>query len=229
MHFKTFENISNGIEPLASVLFHRRKKSMDLIREAALLMISVDSSISLEEAENRIKKYTGFPASEADKDEKYCRLTWDEYFISLAFLVSMRSPDAQTQHGCVIVDRGNKIVSTGCNGFLPDAIDDQMPNLRPKKYLHIIHAEVNAILSAKQDLNGCKMYITGLPCNECLKFIAKSNIKTVIVGDRLHVFSDGYLELQSFICANHGISIQNFSGKIASLDGRKIGKTNEKK
>lgn len=200
--------------------------SPETILNAALHMTKADPSISLDEAKSRIKKCTGFPATEEDRDDSYTRLTWDEYFMSLAFLVSMRSPDAQTQHGCVVVDKKNKVVSTGYNGFLQGAIDEEMPNLRPKKYLHIIHAEVNAVLSAQQDLDGCRVYVTGPPCNECLKVMAKAGIKEIIIGDRPHVFSDGYLEIQSFICASHGITIKRFTGKLASINGRNISKEN---
>jgi dCMP deaminase len=168
-----------------------------------------------------IKKFTGFSAEDS-RDKNYARLTWDEYFMSLAFLVCMRSPDSQTQHGAVVVDKNNKILATGYNGYLPGAEDDCMPNLRPHKYQHIIHAEVNAILSAAQNLESCKIYITGLPCNECLKIIAKAGIKEVIVGDRMHFFPNGYFELQALICVTHEISIRKYEGSIAHLEGRQI-------
>lgn len=204
------------------------KEQIDLqetMLNAALRMTVVDPSISLEEAKARIQNKTGFPASKENRDEDYNRISWDSYFMSLAFLVAMRSPDSQTQHGCVIVDQDNGIVSTGYNGFLHGAIDGSMPNMRPHKYQHIIHSEVNAILAAEQkSLQNCKVYVTGLPCNECLKLLARKGIREIVVGDRPHVFADGYLELHSLICAMHQISIKQFIGKIAYLNGREIRK-----
>jgi len=194
----------------------------EIIRKASLMLKKALPSLTSQEAEARIKSYTGFPASDKDRDESHKRISWDEYFMSLAFLVAMRSPDSQTQHGCVIVDQNNKIISTGYNGWLQGASDAEMPNTRPKKYLHIIHSEVNAVLSSYQNLTGCKAYVTGPPCNECLKTMARAGIKEIIIGDRPHVFSDGYLELQSLICASHDISIREFTGTLASLDGRTI-------
>ncbi|MFN7337838.1 MAG: cell division protein DedD, partial [bacterium] len=44
------------------------------------------------------------------------RPSWDEYFLSIAEMVSRRSPDPNTKHGCVIVDSGKRILSTGYNG-----------------------------------------------------------------------------------------------------------------
>lgn len=205
--------------------------SQTYLYQAAHLMVKADPSLTVEEAANRIRKYTGFPASEeaGTRDNEHTRLGWDEYFMSVAFLIAMRSPDAQTQHGSVIVNNQNQLVSTGYNGFLQGAIDHDMPNIRPKKYLHILHSEFNAVTSANQNLKGCKAYVTGPPCNECLKLMAKSGIKLIIVGDRPHVFSEGYLEQQSLICAMHQISIRNFVGKIAHLDGREIKNENHTK
>lgn len=215
----------------------------EVILNAALIMTEMDHSVSLDEAKRRIFKHTGVPAVkdtsmlmivpdpkgkdsyvrlEPNRDTSYSRISWDSYFMSLAFLVAMRSPDAQTQHGCVIVDSSNRVISTGYNGFLQGAVDEEMPNLRPDKYKHIIHSEVNAVLSAKQDLTNCKVYVTGLPCNECLKVMAKVGVKEIIVGDRPHVFSEGYLEMHCLICAMQDIRVRKFQGKLASLDGREI-------
>lgn len=197
--------------------------NIDNVIYNAAIKLSAIMSIPIEEAENRIKEKTGFPAEESQKDNTYERLSWDSYFMSLAFLVSMRSPDSQTQHGCVIVDQNNGIVSTGYNGWLQGAFDESMPNTRPKKYQHIIHSEINAVLAAEQrNLNGYKAYITGLPCNECLKVLARKGIKEIIIGDRPHVFAEGYFELHCLICAMHNIQVRKFTGKLAFLDGRKI-------
>lgn len=173
------------------------------------------------DAKKAIVKNTHFGNADSI-DFEYKRISWDEYFVSLAFLVSKRSPDSQTQHGAVIVDVENKIVATGYNGFLPGVEDACMPNTRPGKYQHIIHAEVNAILSAAQNLRNCKIYITGLPCNECLKVIAKSGIKQIVVGDRGHVLAEGYYEMQALICSMHNIEIRKFSGHLPTIEGRTI-------
>jgi len=188
---------------------------------AAMIMTERDRSINYDDALRRIQLHTGFMDSK-ERDNTHKRITWDSYFMSLAFLIAMRSPDAQTQHGCVIVDNQQRVVATGYNGFLQGANDEAMPNIRPKKYMHIIHSEVNAILSARQDLTDCFMYVTGLPCNECLKLIARVGIKYITVGDRPHVFAEGYLEQHALICAMHNLQITKFAGTLASLDGRVI-------
>lgn len=191
------------------------------LASAAEFLVANQKYATIEQATQAIVQYTKF-GDATSIDTSYSRISWDEYFISLAFLVSKRSPDCQTQHGAVIVDHNNKIVSTGYNGFLPGVEDKCMPNTRPAKYQHIIHAEVNAILSAAQDLVNCKIYITGLPCNECLKVIAKTGIKHVIVGDRAHVVAPGYYEMQALICAMHHIQLEKFVGNLVNIEGRHI-------
>lgn len=111
------------------------------------------------------------------------RIGWDEYFMELAYLVKRRSPDSQTQHGAVIVDSNNRVISTGYNGFPSGGPDHLLPNERPYKYDFIIHAEMNAILSSKQDLLNCTMYVTGIPCKSCILHILGSGIKDIVFGD----------------------------------------------
>ena len=49
------------------------------------------------------------------KRENY--ISWDEYFMGIAVLSSMRSKDPHTQVGACIVNKDNKIMSVGYNGL----------------------------------------------------------------------------------------------------------------
>ena len=51
-------------------------------------------------------------------------ITWDEYFMGIAILSSLRSKDPSTQVGACIVDKDNKVVSIGYNG-MPRHIHDE--------------------------------------------------------------------------------------------------------
>jgi dCMP deaminase len=42
------------------------------------------------------------------------------------------------------------------------------------------HAEMNAVVSAGQDLHGCCVYTLLFPCHECAKAIITSGIKRVV-------------------------------------------------
>ena len=121
-----------------------------------------------------------------DKRNKY--LSWNQYFMGLAVLASMRSKDPNTQVGAAIIDpETNRVVSVGYNGFPFGCSDDEFPWSREgedTKYAYVVHAELNAILSAKgRDLTGCVLYVTSSPCNECMKAIIQSGIKKIVYKD----------------------------------------------
>lgn len=112
-------------------------------------------------------------------------LTWDEYFMGLAHLSSMRSKDPSTQVGAVIVDHMNRVVSIGYNGLPFGCDDDEFPwgkeeGMLNSKYAFVVHAELNAILSSKRDLSNCTLYVSLFPCNECAKAIIQSGIKRIV-------------------------------------------------
>ena len=85
------------------------------------------------------------------------RITWDEYFMSIALLSAKRSADPSTQVGACIVDSNNKVVSIGYNG-MPRGIDDCNLSWNrngtdlDSKYLYVCHAEFNAILNIPKTL-----------------------------------------------------------------------------
>ena len=108
-------------------------------------------------------------------------LGWEEYFMTLALVASLKSKDSSTQVGAVIVDnKSKKVVSSGYNGFPRYLDDDKIPQTRPEKYLYVVHAELNAILHAERALHDCTLYVTVFPCSECMKAVIQTGIKTVV-------------------------------------------------
>ena len=106
---------------------------------------------------------------------------WQSRFLDLARLVGSWSKDPSSKVGAVIVDPQNRIVSTGYNG-LPVGVEDTESRLgdREVKYKMILHAEENAIMFAKQKLDGCSLYVTTMPpCSHCAALIIQSGIKRV--------------------------------------------------
>ena len=47
------------------------------------------------------------------------------------------------------------------------------------KYLKTLHAEENAILFAKRDLDNCEIWVTHFPCPNCAAKIIQTGIKAV--------------------------------------------------
>lgn len=54
-------------------------------------------------------------------------MSWDDYFMSVAFLSAMRSKDPSTQVGACIVNKNKRIVGIGYNGFPRGCSDDDLP------------------------------------------------------------------------------------------------------
>ena len=130
-------------------------------------------------------------------------LKWDEYFMAIAKLSSMRSKDPSTQVGACIVSSDNRILSIGYNGAPNGYPDDTFPWDREgdtlnTKYVYVCHAEMNAILNyrgTRKELEGAKIYVDLFPCNECAKLIIQSGIKEVIY------LSDKYKDVDNFIAS----------------------------
>jgi len=109
-------------------------------------------------------------------------INWHDRFLKLAEHISQWSKDPSTQVGAVIVDNARRIISTGYNG-LPLGVEDSADRLhtRETKYEMIVHGEINAILFAKQDLQGTTLYTWPfMPCSRCAGIVIQSGIKTVV-------------------------------------------------
>lgn len=107
-------------------------------------------------------------------------MKWQEYFISIAKSVANKSKDPTTKVGAIIVDKSNRIVSTGFNGMIvgfPETTE--IWHNREEKLKYVCHAEFNAVLYAKQDLADCAVYVTLAPCLDCTKMLAAAGIKTI--------------------------------------------------
>ncbi len=152
-------------------------------------------------------------------DRKRKILTWDEYFISMTHLSGMRSKDPNTQVGAVIVDDKNRIVSIGYNGMPRGCYDDQFPWEREggfldTKYAFVVHAELNAILNSSRPVEGCTIYVSLFPCNECAKAIIQSGIKAIIYE------SDKYADTESVMASkkmllNAGVQLKQLDFTVS--------------
>lgn len=114
-------------------------------------------------------------------------ISWDDYFMAMAFLTAQRSKDPNTQVGACIVDRHQRIVALGYNGFPAGASDDVLPWSRTavqplhRKYHYVCHAEVNAVLNKCSDnVKDTTLYVALFPCNECAKVLVQAGVKEVV-------------------------------------------------
>jgi len=113
---------------------------------------------------------------------------WDDYFMTMVYLVAMRSKDESTHVGAVIVGPGKEIRSTGYNSF-PRHINDHVPERqeRPEKYYWFSHAERNSVYHAARvgiPVEGCIMYTNGIPCTDCAFAVIQAGIAEVVVDKK---------------------------------------------
>ena len=109
---------------------------------------------------------------------------FDEWCLDKAAKASERSRDPSTQCGCIIVRPDKSTCSEGYNGF-PRSMQDQEHwwNNRDEKYDRVIHAEMNALLHAYENVLGYTAYITGPSCKDCAKHISAAGIARVVWYD----------------------------------------------
>ena len=157
-------------------------------------------------------------------------LKWDQYFMALAEVCSLRSKDPNTRVGACLVDENNKVISLGYNGMPIGCDDTKMPWGRQSKefletkYPFVCHAELNAILNSKGKIySGGIIYTTLFPCNECAKAIIQSGIRKVIYKE------DKYEKEDSFKAAKHMFNLAgvvyerySFRGERIEIDIKKI-------
>ena len=149
-------------------------------------------------------------------------INWDEYFMGIAFLSSLRSKDPNTKVGACIVDSNHKVVSIGYNG-MPRGVDEDKVSWNKgegldSKYLYVCHAEFNAILNTRDGaaLNGCTLYVTLFPCNECTKAIIQTGIKEVVYWSNKYAdTTETQASLKMLQLA--GIKIRQYDARIPEI------------
>lgn len=108
---------------------------------------------------------------------------WDLDYLALAeFWGELKSKDPSTKVAAVIIRPDKTVASMGYNGF-PRGIADTNERLanRDMKYPRMIHAEMNAILTANEPLRGCTLYVYPiLPCERCAMHVIQAGIIRVV-------------------------------------------------
>jgi len=114
-------------------------------------------------------------------------------YMGLAWTYASFSKDPSTQVGAVIVNESdNSMLGLGYNGP-PSKVDDNSFSWeRPQKddpfafskYDIIVHAELNAIDHCGcSDLDGATLYVTAMPCPNCMLEIIRKKIAKIVYYD----------------------------------------------
>ena len=126
--------------------------------------------------------------------KKVSRPSWDEYFLSIAKLVSKRSTCLRRKVGAVLV-KEKRILASGYNGA-PSGIKHceksgclreklRIPSGERHELCRGLHAEQNALLQAALHgvgARGAKLYATNQPCIICAKMLINAGVKEIIIA-----------------------------------------------
>jgi len=134
------------------------------------------------------------------------RPSWEEYFLQIALDVAQRATCLRRQYGAVIVNRKNRIVSTGYCGA-PKGVTNctdigkckrqelNIPSGERYELCRSVHAEQNAITAADLDeMENGTIYIAGQetatkklaianPCALCARMIKNAGLYRIIFWD----------------------------------------------
>ena len=152
-------------------------------------------------------------------------IIWDDYYMTMAYLVAMKSKDQKTHMGAVVVGPDNEVRSTGYNSF-PRGINDNLQERqeRPEKYLWFEHSERNAIYNATLigvSLKSCRLYTNGIPCMNCARGIVNSGIIEVIVDQDWDKNNYGvWLEeakRTKILFEEAGVKLRYWEGKLLNI------------
>jgi dCMP deaminase len=148
------------------------------------------------------------------------RPTYDEYFMSMAFLAATRSTCLRRKVGAILV-KNKHVLATGYNGP-PKGMKHCDATGYLRKHLHIpsgerheicrgLHAEQNAIIQASVfgvSIDDSILYVTDTPCVVCAKMLINAGVKMVVyAGD----YPD---DLARQMIKESPIKIKKFHGKI---------------
>lgn len=121
--------------------------------------------------------------------------------MGVAWLFAEQSYCKRRQVGAVLV-KDNRILATGYNGTISgrsNNCEDGDTTLQ-----EVLHAEQNVIAFAAKHgipMDGCTLYVTTNPCQDCAKMLAQSGIKAV-------VYQEVYRDLKGIdLLVDNGISV----------------------
>jgi dCMP deaminase len=109
---------------------------------------------------------------------------WDGRFLDLATFIAEWSKDPSTKVGAAVVRPDRTVAAVGFNGF-PRGVLDSVERYqdRPTKYEMVVHAELNALLSTRESLEGYTLYVVPLPpCSQCAAATIQRGIRRVVIA-----------------------------------------------
>lgn len=111
------------------------------------------------------------------------RISWHEYFMAQAKLISLRGTCARLYVGSVIT-RDRRVIAGGYNGSISGDVHciDVGCKVVDGHCVRTIHAEQNALMQCVKfgvATEGAEIYVTHFPCLHCTKLIVQAGIRHI--------------------------------------------------
>lgn len=111
------------------------------------------------------------------------RISWDQYFIAQAAILSTRSTCTRRHVGAILV-KEHRIIASGYNGAVSGTphcteVGDYVVD---GHCIRAVHAEQNALMQAASmgiAVEGSEVYVTDVPCVQCTKLLLQAGIKKI--------------------------------------------------
>ena len=143
------------------------------------------------------------------------RESWACYYMRQAYQLAERSTCPGKHVGAIIVSPEGVPVAQGYNGAPSrwahcDAEGCDLTQNKPGRrgYSRHVHAEANAIARAARvgaRLDGSTLYVTLLPCGDCLKLCVQAGIKAIVFDE---VSDPTWLALAEQLCHDSAVTLR---------------------
>lgn len=112
------------------------------------------------------------------------RPSWDEYFMMTAKLAGVMGTCLKRRVGSVVV-KNKRIISTGFNGAppgLPHCAEVGCLIIEGEEDVcnRVLHSEHNAVLQDSGSMKDATLYVSFLPCLNCMKTIISAKIGEIV-------------------------------------------------
>ena len=130
------------------------------------------------------------------------RPSWDEYFMTLSKLAAIMATCPKRHVGSIIV-KNKRVLATGYNGAPPG-----LPHCTEVGCLiiegdgdicnRVLHSEHNAVLQDSGNMEGASLYVSFLPCLNCMKTIISAKMVEIVYEKNPPIDKEKYRVAKEF-------------------------------
>ena len=140
------------------------------------------------------------------------RISWNQYFMLQAILLSLRSTCTRLAVGAILV-RDNRIIAGGYNGSVSGDVH----------CVRTIHAEMNAVLQCAKfgsGTDGAVIYVTDFPCLQCTKMLLQAGIKKIYYLRNYHnnPYAVKLLKLKNVEIEQVEVDLENLDAVLRKIE-----------